>query len=129
MSEAEQGGLHSILQVLDRFLSKPLPEQWGKWKLDRARRAIYYDGPQDYWFSLAQMNNSTEVLDWIVHLHEEKWATPEDIGNLVAALDDIFDLQNNICGCGIEHRFNAREHLAKLFPAASAPGSEPPRIG
>ena len=34
-----------------------------------------------------------------------KWATPEDIGNLVAALDDIFDLQNNMCGCGIEPTF------------------------
>lgn len=43
MSEAEQGGLHSILEVLDRFLSKPLPEKWGRWKLDRARRAIYYE--------------------------------------------------------------------------------------
>jgi hypothetical protein len=32
-------------------------------------------------------------------------------------LDDIFDLQNNVCGCGIEHRFNAPEHLAKLFPS------------
>jgi hypothetical protein len=126
MSESEQGGLHSILEVLDRFLSKPLPEKWGKWKLDRARRVIYYDGPHDYWFSLAQMNNSTEVLDWIVHLHEEKWATPADIGNLVAALDDIFDLQNNLCGCGIEHRFNAQEHLAKLFPAPAK--GEPPRV-
>jgi hypothetical protein len=34
-------------------------------------------------------------------------------------LDDIFDLQNNMCGCGIDHRFNAQEHVAKLFPAAS----------
>lgn len=125
MSEGAQGGLHAIVEVLDRFLSKPLPEQWGKWKLDRARRVIYYDGGHDYWFSLAQMNNSTEMLDWIVHLHEEKWATPEDIGNLVAALDDIFDLQNNVCGCGIEHRFNAKEHLAKLFPAPPA-GEVPP---
>jgi len=111
----QQGGLHFILEVLDRFLSKPLPESWGKWKLDRDRRVIYYEG-RDYWFSLGQMNNSAEVLDWIVHLREQTWATPEDVGNLVAALDDIFDLQNSMCGCGIEHRFNAKEHLAKLFP-------------
>jgi hypothetical protein len=110
---------HSIIEILDRFLSKPLPEQWGKWKLDRDRRAIYYDGPHDYWFSLGQMNNSAEVLDWIVELHEKSWATPEDIGNLVAALDDIFDLQNNMCGCGIDHRFDAKEHVAKLFPQPS----------
>ena len=115
MAELDHGGLHSIIEVLDRFLNKPLPEQWGNWKLDRDRRAIFYDGPHDYWFSLAQMNNSAEVLDWIVELHEKSWATPEDIGNLVAALDDIFDLQNNICGCGVEHRFNAKEHVAKLF--------------
>lgn len=125
MSEGPQGGLHAILEVLDRLLSKPLPEQWGKWKLDRDRRVIYYDGPHDYWFSLAQMNNSTEVLDWIVQLHEEKWATPEDTGNLVAALDDIFDLQNNLCGCGVEHRFNAKEHLAKRFPPSPAEEAPP----
>ncbi len=45
VGESGQGGLHAILEVLDRLLSKPLPEQWGKWKLDRARRVIYYDGP------------------------------------------------------------------------------------
>jgi hypothetical protein len=120
---------HSILDLLDRLLSKPLPERWGKWKLDRDRRSIYYDGPHEYWFSLGQMNNSAEVLDWIVHLHDEKWATPEDIGNLVAALDDIFDLQNNVCGCGIEHRFNAKDHLTKLFPTSSQPeSSEAPQV-
>jgi hypothetical protein len=126
--DSEQSAVHSIIEVLDRFLSKPIPEQWGKWKLDRDKRTIYYDGPHDYWFSLAQMNNSAEVLDWIVHLHEEKWATPEDIGHLVAALDDIFDLQNNICGCGIEHRFNAQEHLAKILPAPAedTPAEAPP---
>ena len=118
MPESDQNAFHKVLDVLDRFLSKPLPERWGNWKLDRARRAIYYDGSPEHWFPLTQMNNSTEVLDWVVQLHEKKWATPEDIGNLVAALDDIFDLQNNMCGCGIEHRFNARAHLAKLFPAA-----------
>ena len=119
MADSGQNGFHSILAVLDRFLSKPLPEKWGHWKLDRDRRAIYYDGPHDYWFSLGQMNSSTEVLDWIAELHDQSWATPEDVGNLVAALDDIFDLQNNLCGCGIEHRFDAREHLAKLFPEPS----------
>jgi hypothetical protein len=128
--ESEQNVVHSVLEVLDRFLSKPLPEQWGKWKLDRDSRTIYYDGRHEYWFSLAQMNNSAEVLDWIVHLHDEKWATPEDIGNLVAALDDIFDLQNNICGCGIEHRFNAKEHLARVMPAPDepAPDEAPPQV-
>jgi hypothetical protein len=116
MNESDNKPLHSLIDVLDRLLSKPLPERWGKWKLDRDRRTIYYDGPHDYWFSLAQMNTSAEVLDWIVQLHEKSWAKPEDVGNLVAALDDIFDLQNNMCGCGIEHRFNAQEHVAKLFP-------------
>src|SRR5271156_2576194 len=115
MSELAQNGFHSILEVLDRFLGKPLPDRWGKWKLDRERRVIFYDGPHDYWFPLAQMNNAAEVLDWIMQLHEQSWAAPEDIGNLVAALDDIFDLQNNICGCGIEHRFDAKAHVSKLF--------------
>lgn len=129
MPGSDQNGFHAVLEILDRLLSKPLPEKWGNWKLDRDKRTIYYDGPHEYWFSLGQMNNSAEVLDWIVHLHEEKWATPEDIGNLVAALDDIFDLQNNVCGCGIEHRFNAREHLAKVFPAPEeSSGAMPTRI-
>jgi hypothetical protein len=120
VAETQPKGIHAIVEIIDRLLSKPLPEKWGNWKLDRDKRAIYYDGPHEYWFSLGQMNSSAEVLDWIVQLHEQRWATPEDIGNLVAALDDIFDLQNNLCGCGIEHRFNAREHVDKLFP-------EPPR--
>ena len=119
MPDTDQSGFHSVIEILDRLLSKPLPENWGKWKLDRDRRVIYYDGRHDFWFSLGQMNNSAEVLDWIVELHEKSWATPEDIGNLVAALDDIFDLQNNICGCGVDHRFNAKEHVAKLFPSSN----------
>jgi hypothetical protein len=124
MPESDQNRFHSIVEIFDRLASKPLPQQWGKWKLDRDRGAIFYDGPHDYWFPLAQVNNSAEVLDWIVQLHERTWSTPEDIGNLVAALDDIFDLQNNVCGCGIDHRFDAKQHVAKLFPppAESAQG-------
>ncbi len=57
-----------------------------------------------------------------MELHEKSWATPEDTGNLVAALDDILDLQNNICGCGIEHRFNAKERLMRRFPPNEADG-------
>jgi hypothetical protein len=117
MPEPGEPGIHAVIEVLDRLLSKPIPEQWGKWKLDKDRRAIVYDGSHDCWFPLAQMNNSTEILDWIVQLHEKSWATPEDIGNLVVALDDIFDLQNNLCGCGMEHRFNAREYLSKRLPS------------
>lgn len=119
MSTLGENTFHSIFEVLDRFLDKPLPERWGKWKLDRDRRALFYDGSHDFWFPLAQMNNSAEVLDWIMQLHEQSWATPEDTGQLVAALDDIFDLQNNICGCGIDHRFNAKEHVSKLFESPS----------
>ena len=125
MLESDRNGFHSLIDLLDRLLSKPLPERWGPWKIDPVRRAIFYDGPHDYWLPLAQTNNSAEVLDWIVQLHEKSWATPEDIGNLVAALDDIFDLQNNICGCGIDHRIDAEAHVAKLLEAASdgGPGS------
>jgi hypothetical protein len=45
MPEPEHNGFHSIIELLDRFLAKPLPEKWGQWKLDKDRRAIYYDGP------------------------------------------------------------------------------------
>jgi len=128
MSESDHNPLHSILEIFERLASKPLPERWGNWKLDRARRAIYYDGPHDFWFPLAQVNNSTEVLDWVVQLHERSWTTPEDIGNLVAALDDIFDLQNNMCGCGIDHRFNAKEHVTKLFPASNEVPPDAPQM-
>ncbi len=80
MPETDQGGFHSVIEILDRLLSKPLPEKWGKWKLDRDRRVIYYDGRHEFWFPLGQMNNSAEVLDWIVELHEKSWATPKTSG-------------------------------------------------
>jgi hypothetical protein len=95
-------------------------KKWGKWKLDRDRRAIHYDGPDDYWFSLGQMNNSAEVLDWIVQLHDEKGCHTGRHRELWWRLSTTSSiLQNNICGFGIEHRFNAQEHVGKLFPAAS----------
>ena len=54
--------------------------------------------------TMGHTTTRSEVLDCIVH---------------AAALDDIVDLQNNVCGCGIEHRFNAKDHIAKLIRSPS----------
>lgn len=63
------------------------------------------------------MRASAPVLDWIAQLSMKAWASREDIGYLVEALDDIFGLQAAFCGGETDKRINAKAFLDERYGA------------
>lgn len=90
---------------------------WGKWQYDAKRLVLVYRDPRnrnwDYEVDLEECYTASEVLDWIAQLSAKTWATREDIGYLVQALDEILLLQNDIVHLPNGIRLNIKSHLKK----------------
>jgi hypothetical protein len=96
-------------------------KKWGHWTLDAKSRSLvittvnqYGVSSPTYSINLESMNSSASVLDWIAQLNEKTWASREDIGNLVKAIDDIFDL-HSFCGMGQDRNINAKRLLDERY--------------
>lgn len=92
-------------------------DTWGNWKYFSSYYCLEYTGKQGntgYWIDLTTLIDSAHILDWIYQLFNKNWITPEDIWNLLAALNDIFEIQGNVCSFG-ENRdsFNPMAYLEK----------------
>lgn len=77
--------------------------QWGPWHLDTNTLELIYtnnQGGSRYFVDLERMNTSAAVLDWIFQLQKKSWTSVDDIGHLIAALQDIFDPQARLCSFG-----------------------------
>ncbi len=77
----------------------PKPESgdtWGNWRY-KAKLLTLTHVPEDYEIRLDECSTSAETLDWIFQVASKTWVTPEDLGNLILALDDIIDPQANLC--------------------------------
>ena len=94
--------------------------QWGNWRFSsKDNLLIIRKSPSPgererdlYEVILERCNTSAEILDWIAQLNGKTWTTPEDIGYLVEALNDLLSLQSNFCG-GEEERSDGKPAYAK----------------
>ncbi len=68
-------------------------------------------GVEQYEIDLETCHTTAEVLDWIVRLKKEGWISVRDLGNLVFALDDLLDLQNNLIHGG--SKLNVAKYLQR----------------
>ena len=100
---------------------------WGRWKLDTdTLELIYRDdrGRCRYPIDLERMGTSAAMLDWIIQLHKKNWTSAEDIGDLIAALQDIFDPQGRLCSFGSTgapgQKIDATAHLQALYGHGNA---------
>ncbi len=59
-------------------------------------------GPHGYEVDLDRCTTSAEVLDWICQVAKKSWGSPEVVGELVQALDDILHPQETLCTDGRE---------------------------
>ena len=83
---------------------------WGPWSYDP--KTFFLEGrfpregahPHEYGVYLEECCDSAGVLGWIAQFAGKTWTTPEQIGYLVLALDDLLGLQKNICGGATDHR-------------------------
>lgn len=100
------------------LLKKPFPklrhgQKWGNWTLDlRLLTLNYSEGKgRGYEIDLEDMTDSAPMLDWIMQMSAKPWMTPEQLGHLVRALDEVFHPQAYICSFGANHEINPRKHV------------------
>jgi hypothetical protein len=113
--------IHATAEI-DAIASR-VRRRWGNWRLDTADMSLVYDRPGAgrYWIALARITSGAEALDWIAQVNGKGWASPADVGDLVAALDDIFCLQGNLCGMGRNKSLDAAVYLRRRYaPDAGA---------
>lgn len=82
------------------------------WRFDPSNLTLaLYESSGDpaYEVDLEQCTTSAEALDWIVQVTMKVWATDTIIADLVRALDDMLDLQANMCGMGQSSTVNVRK--------------------
>jgi hypothetical protein len=77
--------------------------QWGRWHLDDDTLELVLRDRSDrvrYTIDLERVGSSTALCDWVFQVSKKNWATVIDLGNLVRALNDIFDPQARLCSFG-----------------------------
>jgi hypothetical protein len=82
----------------------PIPSRWGRWVLDRENLVL--DHPERYRVSLESFHQPAEMLDMIAQVRHKVWARPDDVGYLVIALDDLFDIQSALTPSRVPQRID-----------------------
>ena len=76
---------------------------WGpwRWNFSNLTLVLTYDGERDwYYVDVEECLTPAEMLDWIFQVAGHTWATPEIVGQLVVALNDLLGPQENPCSDG-----------------------------
>lgn len=56
--------------------------------------------PVEYEVYLGDCKTAAQALDWIAQIAGKTWTTDTALADLVRALDNMLDLQGNLCGMG-----------------------------
>lgn len=67
------------------------------------------NGPWLYEVDLDQCKNSAQILDWIAQVSKKRFVNNVALGDLMLFLDDLFDLQKNVCSFGKSARISPRK--------------------
>ena len=87
----------------------PRNDSWGNWRFVESNFTLAHaDG---YEVDLEDMKDSSRILDWIAQVSNKTWAEPADIGHLVRAIDELFDLQENVCSFGSDAKLISPREL------------------
>jgi hypothetical protein len=80
----------------------PWPDRWGRWTLDAEQLVLRHE--EKYFVSLNRLSSASPMLDMIVQVRNKGFMTTTDVGDLVAALDDIFHIQSSLVPFGRDRR-------------------------
>jgi hypothetical protein len=96
------------------MIDRKLRRRWGVWWFEPSNYTLRHEDG-GYEIDLEECNDSAEVLDWIVQVAGKGWCKPEDLGNLVLALDDLLYLQKNFCPDGKAQPRLSKAELRRLI--------------
>jgi hypothetical protein len=103
----------------------PKPSDWGPWRLD-ASNLVLHAG--EYEIHLYECDSAAKVLDWIAQIAGKSWGDNETLAGLVRVLDDVLDMQANLCSFGQSGEPLTRERLHEMASAAVVKRSEAVRV-
>ena len=83
------------------------------WRLEKLNWTLVHTRNNgNYEIVLQDMTAAGPMLDWIFQVSAKTWATREDIGDLIEALDTIFHPQATLCS---GKSINSSEFLGKRY--------------
>lgn len=82
---------------------------YGPWRFKKD--LILHHTKTGYEIDLNECNTSAEILDWIFQVAGKSWATDKTIADLIRALEDLIDPQQNICSWGVDRPFDLEMHF------------------
>lgn len=91
------------------------PREWGDWYFEPDRLELFLDrgGCVEYSIDLEMCTTSGEVLNQLVEIAGKNWISPADVAGLLAALNDLLQLQRNLCPGGTEKHLD-RDALLEI---------------
>jgi hypothetical protein len=96
-------------------LSSALPEipgRWGGWVVDWETLTLTHR--EGYCLHLEEFRTAAAMLNMIVQVRGKVYMTPTDVGDLVVALDDLFEIQGSLTPSGVPREISdVREHLER----------------
>jgi len=69
---------------------------FGNWTFDEKALTLCYKEHQ-YCVDLRECKTSAELLDWICHISESTWASQDDVGAFVRAVNVLIQPQSTLC--------------------------------
>ncbi|UCC40561.1 MAG: hypothetical protein JSV96_03705 [Candidatus Aminicenantes bacterium] len=91
--------------------------KWGRWVFNPETFSLTTEIVNErkiFSLPLSRFNSVSEILDWIVIIHDKTWTTNKDIGDLFEALNDLLDFQSNFSSIRKEI-YNKNEDYAKVI--------------
>ena len=93
----------------------PTPERpkhcdaWGSWVYDAELMTLTFK--YNYEIDLERCSTPAQMLNWIFQLNGKGFTTATDIGDLVAAFDDILYPQSTLCSFGQAKVLDVKNYL------------------
>lgn len=104
-------------------LKVPYPtkgDRWGNWQFGSEGLTLdYADGHEDHWYEvpLRHITSSAIMLDWICQVSGKAWISRKDVGDLVAAFEDLLEPQVTLCSCGQNKTLDTQKYLLEHLEA------------
>jgi hypothetical protein len=101
----------------DEFIIKIKDGQrWSNWQFDAHAMTLHHVGHDQWRIDLHRCVDGAHILDWIAAAQGKGWCSDEDMGSLVRALDELFNL-HTACGGGQNHAIDPAESIRlRLVP-------------
>lgn len=99
----------------------PNPRSWGPWRLNPHTYVLVTDAPgYPYEVDLELCLTPAQALDGLAQVAGKTWASPDTTASLLRAIDDVLNLQANLCPGGRSYRLTAAKVRALVLRYARA---------